>query len=188
MMRRFLRITGWVLGGRAGFILLTMSTLAALVWMTLPGGGSRTAAIAGLSAPVDISIDDDGVPRISAASELDAAAALGYLHARDRAFQMELTRRAAAGELAELVGGAALGNDRFMRLLGLRARAEADLAALPADTRDLLAAYARGVNARFAARGRFASLEHLAFGTPRPWTPVDSLLWGKLMALYLSGN
>ena len=187
-MRRFLRITGWVLGGLAGFILLAMSTLAALVWMTLPGGGNRTAPIPGLSAPVDISIDDDGVPRIRASTELDAAAALGYLHARQRAFQMELTRRVAAGELSELVGSAALANDRFMRVLGLRTRAEADLAALPADTRDLLAAYARGVNGEFAARGRFVSLEHLAFGAPKPWTPVDSLLWGKLMGLYLSSN
>ncbi len=187
-MRRALHITGWMLGGLAGFILLLMSTLAALVWMTLPGGGNRTAAIPGLSAPVDISIDRDGIPRVHAATETDAAAALGYLHARERAFQMELTRRAAAGELSELLGSATLPTDRFMRMLGMRARAEADLAALPADTRGLLDAYARGVNAWFERRGRFSSLEFLAFGAPKPWTPVDSLLWGKLMGLYLSGN
>lgn len=187
MMRRLLRITGWMLGGLAGFILLATSTLAALVWMTLPGG-NRTAAIPGLNAPVDISIDADGIPRVHAASETDAAAALGFLHARERAFQMELTRRAAAGELSEILGKPTLANDRFMRLLGMRARAEADLAALPKDTRALLDAYARGVNAWIDARGRFASLEHLYLGVPRPWTPVDSLLWGKLMGLYLSSN
>jgi penicillin amidase len=76
----------------------------------------------------------------------------------------------------------------MMRTLGLKVRAEADLAALPADTRALLEAYARGVNAWIAARGRFIAAEFLPLGAPRPWTPVDSLLWGKTMGVWLSGN
>ena len=186
-MRRALHITGWLLGGLAGLILVIMSALAALVWMTLPGG-NRAASIPGLSAPVSISIDGDGVPRVHAASEADAAAALGFLHARERMFQMDLTRRVAAGELSEILGQVTLPSDRFMRTLGLRQRAEADLAALPGDTSGLLAAYARGVNAWIEARGRFAAPEYLPIGAPRRWTPEDSLLWGKLMGLYLSSN
>ena len=114
--------------------------------------------------------------------------ALGWLHARDRMFQMELMRRGAAGRLAELVGEPALRTDRFTRTLGLARRAEADLATLPAETRDLLEAYAAGVNAWIAARGRFAAPEFLALGAPEPWRPEHSLLWGKVMGLWLSGN
>src|SRR5580698_2565261 len=179
-MRRILRLTGWLLGGLAGLVLLAMAAVAGLVWITLPGG-NRTTAIPGLSAPVDITLDEDGVPRIRAASETDAAAALGFLHARERMFQMDMTRRAAAGELSEVLGPVTLPSDRLMRVLGVRSRAEADLSGMPADTRAMLDAYARGVNAWIGTRGRFSAIEYLALGTPRPWTPVDSLLWGKLM-------
>ena len=158
-----------------------------LVWKTLPGG-SETAAIAGLSAPVSVLLDADGIPRIRAATILDADAALGWLHARERMFQMDLARRAAAGELAALLGPRALPLDRVMRTLGVQASAAADLAALPPDTRAALDAYARGVNAWITGRGRFAGLEYLVFGPPRPWTALDCLLWGKEMGLYLSGN
>ena len=162
------------------------AVVAGLVWSTLPGSGR--VQVAGLSAPVSIAFDPDGVPRVRAASEADAAAAIGYAHARDRMFQMELMRRAASGRLSELVGPATLPIDRMMRTLGLRRRAEADLAALPADTRMLLESYARGVNARIAERGRFAAPEFLVLGRPEPWQAVDCLLWGKTMALWLSGD
>jgi penicillin amidase len=168
-------------------VLLVLAAVAGLVWLTLPGG-DVTAAIPGLSAPVAIDLDADGIPRIHAGNEADAAAALGFLHARERLFQMDLMRRVASGELAEVFGADALPTDRMMRTLGLRVRAVADLPLLPADTRALLEAYARGVNAWIAAHGRLSAAEFVVLGTPRPWTPVDSLLWGKTMALYLSGN
>ncbi len=182
-VRRRVRIG---LGAVAAVLLGLGVVLAALVWSTLPG--SDRVRVAGLSAPVSIAFDRDGVPRIVAASELDAAAAIGYAHARDRMFEMELMRRAASGRLSEVVGAATLPLDRQMRTFGLRRRAEADLAALPADVRAVLAAYARGVNARIAERGRFIAPEFLVLGRPERWTPVDSLLWGKTMALWLSGN
>jgi penicillin amidase len=103
-------------------------------------------------------------------------------------FQMDAMRRGASGRLAELAGGAALRLDRFMRVLGLVPRAEADLAGLPADTRAAMEAYASGVNAWIAARGRFAAPEFLLLGAPEPWRPLDSLLWGKVMGLWLSAN
>jgi penicillin amidase len=132
---------------------------------------------------VDIGFDADGIPRIRAATEQDAAAALGFVHARDRMFQMELMRRAASGRLSEIAGPVTLPIDRTMRTLGLRNRAVADLAVLPPETRDLLDAYARGVNAWIALRGRFAAPEFLVLGAPEPWQPVDTLLWAKTMGM-----
>jgi penicillin amidase len=176
-----------VLVGLAAALLAVLAVAAGVVWETLPGAAG-TLALPGLTAPVEVGFDADGIPRIGARNEADAVEALGFLHARERMFQMDLTRRAAAGEVAELIGRRGLRNDRLMRTLGVRRSAEADLAILPADTRALLDAYARGVNAWIARRGRFAGLEYLFFGAPRPWSAVDCLLWGKMMTLYLSGN
>ena len=186
-MRRVRRILFWGVTSLLGLACGLAAVVAALLWLTLPGRPGEIA-IAGLAGPVDIVFDADDVPRIRAASEADAARALGYLHARERLFQMDMTRRAAAGELAEVIGELGLSNDRQMRVLGVRHAAAADLALLPADTMALLEAYAAGVNAWIAQRGRFAGPEYLALGLPRPWAPIDSVLWGKMMGLYLSGN
>ncbi len=186
-MRRVLHVLRLVWGIAVRLALLAAAALAFLVWLTLPPS-SQTAAIPGLSAPVEVSFDADGIPRIHAATARDAAAALGFVHARDRLFQMELMRRNASGRLSELAGPATLPLDRMMRTLGLRASAEADLAALDGETRAMLEAYAAGVNGWIAARGRLAAPEFLVFGAPEPWTATDSLLWAKTMGLFLSGN
>jgi penicillin amidase len=167
--------------------ILLLGLAAGAVWLTLPDEDAALR-LAGLSAPVEIGFDARGIPRIRATNERDAVMAMGVLHARDRLFQMEMTRRGAAGTLSEIAGPSTLRLDRFVRTLGLRQRAEADLAALPADTRDLLDAYAAGVNAWIRTRGRFVAPEFLALGIPEPWKPSDSLLWGKVMGLWLSGN
>jgi penicillin amidase len=179
LRRLGLLLLALVLAGAAG--------LAGALWWSLPGEEGELR-LAGLAAPVEVTLDAQGIPRIAAADERDAAIALGWLHARDRMFQMELMRRGAAGRLAELVGPPALRLDRFTRTLGLARRAEADLAAQSPETRALLEAYAAGVNAWIAARGRFAAPEFLALGAPEPWRPEHSLLWGKVMGLWLSGN
>jgi penicillin amidase len=158
-----------------------------LAWWTLPARNAELA-LPGLTAPVEVRFGAEGVPRIRAANERDAAITLGYLHARDRLFQMEMMRRGAQGRLAEVTGGAALRVDRFSRLLGLAQRAQEDLAALDASARALLDAYALGVNARIAERGRFAAPEFLLLGAPEAWRPEHSLLWAKVMGLWLSGN
>ncbi len=171
-----------------GVIILLLAVLAGgAIWMTIPGT-RQTAAIAALSGPVDITYDTDWVPRIKAGSETDAAAALGFLHARDRMFQMELMRRAASGRLSEFLGAVTLPVDRQMRTLGLRQRAVADVATLPGDTRAMLEAYAHGVNAWIDLKGRFAAPEFLVLGKPEHWTATDSLLWAKTMGLWLSMN
>ncbi len=181
------RLLAWLFGMLLFLVLLPLAGLVAVLWATLPPR-SPEAALPGLSAPVQVAFDPDGVPFIRAASPPDAAEALGYLHARDRMFQMDLMRRTGSGRVSEIAGPSALPIDEMMRVLGLRRRAEAELAELKPETRALLDAYARGVNAWIAQRGRFAAPEFVPFGTPEPWTPVDSLLWGKLMALWLTGN
>jgi penicillin amidase len=181
------RLLPRLLLGLIALLVLVCGGIAGALWWTLPAG-TESAEIRGLSAPVAVSFDADDIPRIRAANALDAAAALGFVHARDRMFQMELMRRAASGRLSEIFGPATLGYDRMMRTLGLARSAEADYAALPAPTKAMLVAYAHGVNAWIAAHGRFAAPEFLLFGKPEPWLAVDSLLWAKTMGLWLSGN
>ena len=161
--------------------------VAVALWLTLPDR-EQVLRIPGLGHPVAVSFDTVGIPRIEAASAEDAAAALGFVHARDRMFQMELMRRVGSGRVSEIAGRAALPIDRMMRTLGLRIRAAAAYPMLPPSDRRLLEAYARGVNAEIAARGRFIAPEFLLLGPPEPWTPTDSLLWGRLMALTLGAN
>lgn len=189
-MARRRRKTGLLGRLLLGLLLLLLAIPVAalgLVWWTLPSDATELR-IEGLSAPVRITLDEAGVPRIQAANEGDAAIAMGYLHARDRLFQMEMMRRGAEGRLSEVAGPASLRLDRFSRTLGLKQRAEADYAALDAETRGLLEGYARGVNAWIAERGRFAAPEFLILGQPEAWQPQHSLLWAKVMGLWLSGN
>jgi penicillin amidase len=186
-MRRVLRWTRRLLVGLVAFVLLLAGGLATLAWYVIPDLDGA-AEIPGLENPVAIAFDANAVPTIRARSETDAAAALGYLHARERMAQMDGMRRAATGRLSELVGSSGLRADRFTRALDLRRRAETDLEGLPPETRAMLAAYARGVNARINEMGRFISLEAALLGPPEPWSEVDSILWGKVMGLLLSGN
>jgi penicillin amidase len=172
-------------------LLATLSVFVFVVfgvlWLSVPPD-RQMVRIAGLSAPVDIDFDENGVPRIKAANERDAATAIGFVHARDRMFQMDLMRRAASGRLSELAGPATLAIDRQMRIFGLGHLAEGDVEAQSPETRTLLEAYARGVNSWIAERGRFAAMEFLLLGAPEPWRPSDSLLWGRTMGLWLSSN
>jgi penicillin amidase len=185
--RRKTGLLGRLLLGLLLLVLAVPAGLLGAVWWTLPPDATELR-VQGLSAPVRITLDEAGLPRIQAAGERDAAIAMGYLHARDRLFQMEMMRRGAEGRLAEVAGSAMLRLDRFSRTLGLRQAAEADFAALDSETRGLLEAYAVGVNAWIAERGRFAAPEFLALGPPEPWQPQHSLLWAKVMGLWLSGN
>jgi penicillin amidase len=186
-MTPFLRRGARVLAAIGVLLLLLCVLVAGALWLTIPAS-RQAAAIPALSAPVDITLDQDGIPRIRAQTDQDAAAALGFLHARDRMFQMELMRRAASGRLSEIAGPATLPIDRMMRTLGLRRHAVADYATLPPDTQAMLQAYARGVNAWITLKGRFAAPEFLLLGAPEPWQPQDSLLWAKTMGLWLSMN
>lgn len=166
--------------------------LAALVgaWFYLQLRASRpqldgTAPLTGLATAVRIERDALGIPTIYAANRADTARALGYLHAQDRFFQMDLLRRRAAGELAALIGPRALPADQAVRVHGFRAVARAALAADTATHRALVEAYAAGVNAGLAALGQ-VPFEYLVFrADPEPWLPEDSYLVIHAMALEL---
>ncbi len=173
----------------ASTLLLALVVAGALAWFarSLPQTTGRLA-VAGLAAPVEIVRDANAVPHIIATSRADAHFALGFAHAQDRLWQMELARRAGAGRLAEILGADALANDEFMRTLGLSRVAAANLESLDAPTRTLLDAYVAGVNAFLSLEPplppEFTILRH----RPEPWTAGDSLLWPKLIALDLDGN
>ncbi len=148
-----------------------------------------TLALPGLKAPVEIVRDRYGVPHIYAASVDDAQFALGFVHAQDRLWQMEMNRRIGAGRLSEALGPATLDADKFLRTLGVRRVAEATLKALDAATQSGLAAYAAGVNAYLAQRSGPLPPEFLLTGVrPEPWQAADSVAWIKMMAWDLGGN
>src|SRR3954453_14418094 len=106
-----------------------------------------TVAVPGLSAPVRVTRDGHGVPTIDALTMDDLFFAQGYVTAQDRLFQMDLMRRAATGELAEMVGEVAVKHDRQQRILGIKATAEKDALHATPEDRQRFEAYARGVNA-----------------------------------------
>jgi penicillin G amidase len=142
--------------------------------------------LAGLTAPVTVSRDALGVPLIEADNALDAAMALGFVHAQDRLWQMEMSRRIGAGRLAEVVGEPGLATDRFLRTLGLYRAAEAALDHLSPEALAELEAYAAGVNALILDRRQTLPPEFLVLRhRPEPWRPADSLVLIKTMALSL---
>ena len=176
---------------RNTFLVLVVLILAAAaaIWLTLRGSVPQLnghAQIAGLSAEVTVQRDALGVATIRARNQIDAARAIGFVHAQERFFEMDLMRRLAAGELAELFGKAALDADKTHRPFRLRARALDSLAALSESDKALLTAYADGANAGLA---NLASRpwEYWLFGaTPAAWRPVDSLL--VMDSMYLDLN
>ena len=154
-----------------------------------------TVSIPGLEHTVEVYRDGMGVPSVYASSEHDLLMAQGYLHAQDRFWQMDVSRHIGAGRLAEMFGEGQLETDQFLRTLGWGRVAQQEWDTMDADTRRFLEAYAEGVNAYLAQRsGAGLSLEYAILGLisrgyqPEPWTPVDSITWGKVMAWDLGGN
>jgi penicillin amidase len=142
----------------------------------------------GLTLPVEVTSDRYGIPTITAQSRLDAMRALGYITARDRLFQMDLLRRQSAGRLAEIFGQAVLDSDIEHRHTGFKRVAPAIVASLPPDQREVLQAYAEGVNA-FIAQMDTPPFEFLVLGyTPERWTVADSILVVLGMFQTLAGD
>jgi penicillin amidase len=148
---------------------------------TLRGTGLITR-LDGLSGVGKIVRDDDGIPHVIAQNERDMLFLQGWSHARDRLFQMDISRRQADGTLAELLGAGALPSDVQLRTIGVRRSAERSVALLPASLRSTLDAYANGVNAyvaRNALPTEYGALEITKF---RPWTATDSVSLIKMLA------
>ncbi|MFC5459209.1 penicillin acylase family protein [Massilia niabensis] len=176
-----------VLAAVAGLALLALLAAWFYLRASLAQLDGRVAA-PGLRAPVTIARDEAGVPLIRGQNRLDLAYATGFVHAQERYFQMDLLRRTAAGELAELFGPRALPLDRARRLHRFRARAREALAALSPPERAFVERYVAGVN---HGLGQLAAhpFEYLLFGAPpAPWREEDSLLAVWAMYIDLQGN
>ncbi|MCC6235141.1 MAG: penicillin acylase family protein [Verrucomicrobiales bacterium] len=165
-------------------ILLLGATVTYLLRASLPQLDG-TAAVTGLQDRVEITRDALGVPSIRAQSRADALRALGFLHAQERFFQMDLLRRRGAGELAALVGPALVEHDRVVRRHRLRAAAQQDVADLPQEHASLLAAYTEGVNQGLHQLGARPPEYWALQSKPEPWRPEDSLLVGYAMSFTL---
>lgn len=182
--RRALRILGWLAAA-----LLLVGVLAAVggyiyLRRSLPQT-QGTVKATGLRAPLEVLRDADGVPHILAAGKADAYFGLGFVHAQDRLWQMELQRRAGQGRLSELFGARAVGGDRFLRTLGLYAAAASAWETLPAEAKEVVNAYVAGVNA-FLESGSALPPEFTMLGAkPERWNSVDVLVVIKVLALNL---
>lgn len=144
---------------------------------------ARDGSIPGLAAPVEVWRDSLGMPHLWAGSEADLFRAVGYVHAQDRLFQMEMFRRVADGRLAEVMGAELVETDRFLRTLGMGRAAAEQEAALAPEHRAMLQAYADGVNAWIRGRAGPLPPEFVALRfRPEPWTVRNSLSIAKIMA------
>ncbi|MFA7278539.1 MAG: penicillin acylase family protein [Sterolibacterium sp.] len=150
---------------------------------------SGTLSLPGLLAPAEIQRDHHGIPHIYAQTLRDANFALGFAHAQDRLWQMEMNRRISAGRLAELFGPVSLDTDRFLRTLGIRRVSLATWDKLDADTRSIFEAYTDGVNAFLAINDKPLPPEFILLGhRPEPWSAIDSVAWIKMMAWDLNSS
>jgi penicillin G amidase len=148
--------------------------------------GALTAAV---HAPVEIVRDRLGIPHVFAQSERDAYAGLGFVVAQDRLWQLEYRRRWAYGTLAEALGPSALASDRTARTLRFDRLAESEHAAHPPATREILQAYAGGVNAAIAAFGDRLPIEFEVLDIqPAPWRAVDTVTIARASLWQFSGR
>ena len=165
----------WCAIAVVGTILVFASVAYVTIRAALPRRDGEVA-LAGLTASLAIELDDRAIPRIRAGSFADALRGQGYMHAQERFFQMDLLRRQAAGELAELFGERALALDRAQRPFDFRRRAQRLLGELPERQVAWLTAYTQGVNAGLDDLGARPP-EYWLFGArPAPWRNEDSLL------------
>ena len=170
-------------------VLLVVIPLGGYFWLrtSLPMTAG-TVHVAGLDGSVEIVRDQWGVPHIFASTDHDAMFGLGYAHAQDRLWQMEMNRRIGAGRLSEVLGDATLTIDKFQRTMGYYRAAQAAYDLIEDRSRGVLDAYAAGVNA-WLAEGHTLPPEFLLLGfQPEPWQPTDSLVWEKMMSWDLGGD
>ena len=182
---KLLRPLRWVAGGA---VLIVLAVVIAYLYSAQSNpSGKRTIKSVGDS--VVISFDETGIPHIQAKSQTDALFALGYLHATERSWQLEMNRRIASGRLSEILGPETVSIDRFIRTLGVKHAAEKQFDKYPVAAKRLLQAYADGVNAGNANLGWALPVEYFLTGSkPGHWSPTDSVAWMLMMAYDLGGN
>ena len=180
-----------ILGLLVFVLVVVIGGFGAIAWVTgraLPqtNGG---LVVPGLDGHVSVDRDINGIAQIRASTTHDLFLAQGYVHAQERMWQMEVWRHIASGRLSELFGEGTVKTDSFIRTMGWRRAAERDLAGVAPAARGVLEAYSQGVNAWLDANRDRLGLAFLATGaSPEPWTPVDTLAWGKVQAWNLGGT
>lgn len=184
-LRKFLRLLAWVIG--VALVLCLAVSVSYLYSAKTSPSGKKT--IKGIGDSVVITFDEADIPHIKANSHSDAVFALGYLHASERSWQMEINRRLASGRLSEILGSETVSIDRYIRTLGIKRAAENQFDRYPVSTKRLLQAYADGVNAANAQLGWALPVEYFLTGSkPGHWSPTDSVAWMLMMAYDLGGN
>jgi penicillin amidase len=169
------------------FVLILLAVLAYLLSAQTAISGKRQ--IKNLGDSVEIRFDESDIPHIKANSQADALFALGYLHATERSWQLEMNRRISSGRLSEILGKDTVPIDRFIRTLGIKRAAERQYDRYPATTKHLLQSYADGVNTGNAHLGWALPIEYFLTGSrPGHWSPTDSVAWMLMMAYDLGGN
>ncbi len=167
------------------------AVLFVLAWLALRASLpdlDGEVSVVGLSAVATIERDSAGIPTITASNRVDLAFATGYAHGQDRFFQIDLIRRQAAGELAEIIGISALDVDKRFRFHRFRSRAQAALSSLSASESAILESYAQGVNAGLASLDS-KPFEYFVLGAdPQVWQPEDSLLVVYTMFVMLNDS
>lgn len=174
-------------------IVVLIPLIAAAIWLwsvlqaSLPPDGIVTLR-QGVLAPTSIERDAHGVVHIRAKRDTDAFFAIGYAHAQDRLWQLELQRRMTRGRLSEVFGEKSISTDAWFRTLGIHASTATAWAALTPEAQRSLSAYSAGINA-WLAEGHELPVEFRMLDiVPEPWTERDSLAWVKMFALDLGGN
>ena len=166
--------------------LVIASTAAFQVFFRLPQPSyTGTLDITGLKSPVEVRTDDHGVPHIFAQNEDDLFFAQGYITARERMFQMDLTRLAGRGELSQLLGESMVKTDIYFKTLGFYRAAESEYPNLTPKSKSAVDSYTSGVNA-YINTIQFLPAEYVVLGgKPQAWKPADSLVCGLLMSYRL---
>ena len=185
------KIIVWFLGATVGLVLL-IAALIGVQWMRAGSAApiyDATLALDGAPGNVTIIRDEFAIPHIEAQTLEAALFALGFVHAQDRYWQMDITRRAATGRLTEKLGEPALGRDRFMRIFDFKTNAADTLRTMDPQTKRLVEIYSSGIEAwRNSSAYKQPAEYTLTFSEPEPWTPVDTVLVQKMLWMTLSGN
>jgi penicillin amidase len=177
-VRTVLRLLLWI----AAIVVVLVGTVVWwFVYRPLPQlDGSLT--VPGLHSQVTVERDDWGIPHIRSSSVEDLAEAQGYVMAQDRLWQMDLLRRAARGQLSEILGPRTLEIDKDFRLLTFSRAAERNMPLMSPEVRNVLEAYARGVNRFIEQHSSRLPIEFTLLNyKPQPWQPTDTLVIGCYM-------
>ncbi|MEK4247285.1 penicillin acylase family protein [Psychrobacillus sp. FSL K6-2684] len=189
-MKKGWKVAVWIIGILVAIVIVGVVGLNVFLSNTKPIIRGELAVDV-LDEEVKVTRDQDGVPHLKAQSDADLYRAQGFVQAQDRLFQMDLARRQASGQLAEVVGKGALDTDKFFLTFSLRDAAEKSYAGYSDEAKQVLDWYSEGVNEfiDYAIKEGKLSYEFKLLGyEPREWSPVDSLTIGKFMAYDLGGN